>query len=338
MVWYYQVVHHDLWDYDIAAQPMLIDIPMNGKIIPAVAVGTKMGLIFTLHRETGKPIFPIVEKPVPASAIPGEEASKTQPIPIRPEPLGLHSASVADAWGIDQAGKEDAEKRISKYTNKGIYTPPSFEGTLVTPSNVGGINWGGMCYDAKQHLLITPVNRLAAVIRLIPRENLAQIEKEQAAELNRAETGRQAGTPYVMKRDYLLTIKNGQVVMQTKPPWGTLVAIDMKTGSKKWEVPLGYMLDPKTHPDAAKWGSLNMGGAIVTAGNLAFIAASRDDHLRAFNTATGKLLWEYLLPASAQATPMTYEVNGKQYIVIAAGGHGKFSTKQGDFVVAFALP
>ena len=171
MVWYYQLVHHDIWDYDVAAQPVLIDIPMDGKVVPAVAVGTKMGLIFTLHRETGKPIFPIEEKPVPASTVPGEEAWKTQPIPTRPEPLGLHSVTTADAWGLTPQQKEEAAKRIAKHINKGIYTPPSFEGTLVTPSNVGGINWGGMSYDAKQNLLITPVNHIAAIIRLVPRDN-----------------------------------------------------------------------------------------------------------------------------------------------------------------------
>jgi quinoprotein glucose dehydrogenase len=126
--------------------------------------------------------------------------------------------------------------------------------------------------------------------------------------------------------------------MQSSPPWGTLVAIDTRDGSRKWEVPLGYMLDPEKYPGAEKWGSLNLGGAIVTGGNLIFVAASRDDHIRAFDSRTGKMLWEYLLPAGGQATPMTYQINGKQYVVIAAGGHGKFKTKQGDFVVAFSLP
>ena len=140
-----------------------------------------------------------------------------------------------------------------------------------------------------------------------------------------------------MKRDYLFKVDSGRFIFQTKPPWGTLLAIDLKDGAKKWEVPLGYALDPKKYPGAEKWGSLNLGGAIATAGNLTFVAATTDDHLRAFNTTTGELLWEFLLPAGGQATPMTYQVNGKQYVVIAAGGHGKIGTKQGDYVMAFSL-
>lgn len=153
----------------------------------------------------------------------------------------------------------------------------------------------------------------------------------------RSETGLQLGTPYVMKRDYLFSFENGEVLMQTEPPWGTLNAIDLNTGLDKWQVPLGYMLDTIKYPDSKKWGSLNFGGAIVTAGNLVFVAASRDDHFRAFHSLTGNILWEGKLPASGQATPMTYAINGKQYVVIAAGGHGKFSTTQGDFLMAFAI-
>lgn len=157
---------------------------------------------------------------------------------------------------------------------------------------------------------------------------------------NRAgrQNGKQTGTPYVMKRDYLFKAANGGLVMQTKPPWGTLLAIDLHTGQKKWEVPLGYMLNPKLVPGAENWGSLNFGGAIVTAGNLVFVAASMDNHLRAFDSRNGALLWEYLLPAGGQATPMSYRIDGKQYIVIAARGHGKLRTTQGDYVMAFSLP
>ncbi|HRO48229.1 pyrroloquinoline quinone-dependent dehydrogenase [Agriterribacter sp.] len=337
MIWYYQVVHHDLWDYDIAAQPVLIEITREGRKIPAVAVGTKMGHIFVLHRETGESLFPVEERSVPASDIAGEEAHPTQPFPVLPAPVGLQSITIADAWGITEEDKAEAEKRIAQYVNKGPFTPPSYEGTLVAPGNVGGIHWGGMCYDPKQELLITNINRIPAVIRMLPREKVTQLEKEHS-EIMRAETGRQAGTPYVMKRDYLFKAGNKGLMMQIQPPWGTLLAIDLHNGAKQWEVPLGYMLDPRQYPDAKNWGSINFGGAIVTAGNTLFVAATLDNHLRAFNTKTGELLWEYALPASAQATPMTYEVNGKQYIVIAAGGHGKLGSKQGDFVVAFSVP
>lgn len=336
MIWYYQVVHHDLWDYDIAAQPVLFDIERDHKKIPAVAIGTKMGHIFILNRETGEPLFPVEERPVPSSDIPGEEAWKTQPFPVLPAPVGLQRITEADAWGITPEDKAEAAKRIAQYRNEGNFTPPGYKGTIMTPGNVGGIHWGGMCYDEKNQLLITNINRLAALVRMIPREQIGELEKQDSL-LMRSETGRQRGTPYVMKRTYFFKQTAHGIAMQTQPPWGTILAIDVRTGEKKWEKPLGYMMDLQKYPGAAHWGSLNFGGAITTAGNLTFVAATFDDHLRAFKTQTGELLWEAALPASAQATPMTYEWQGKQYVVIAAGGHGKLGTKQGDTVVAFAL-
>jgi len=336
LIWYYQVVHHDIWDYDIAAQPMLIEINKNGKKVPAVAVGTKMGHIFILDRLTGKPLFPIEEKPMPASLIPGEQAWKTQPVPVLPAPVGIQTITKDEAWGLTEPERVEAANKISKYRNEGPFTPASFEGTLVTPGNVGGIHWGGMCFDQKQGILITNINRIPAIIRLIKRDSFDQVQKDNK-ELVRAETGMQLGTPYILKRDYLFKITMAGMTPEFKPPWGTLLAINTNDGSKKWEVPLGFMLDPKKYAGADKWGSINFGGAIVTAGNLIFVAATMDNNFRAFNTKTGEMVWEYQLPASAQATPMTYSINGKQYLVIAAGGHGKLHTKLGDYVVAFAV-
>jgi quinoprotein glucose dehydrogenase len=337
IVWHFQVVHHDIWDYDIAAQPMLIDIQRDGKNIPAVAVGTKMGHIFILDRTTGKPVFPVEEREVPVSDIEGEQSSVKQPFPVLPKPLGLQQVSVADAWGPTPEAKKEAEERIGRYINKGIFTPPSIQGTIVTPGNVGGIHWGGMCFDPEKQLLFTNINWLGAVIRLIPREKLDADNNIKDKRSMRAETGMQTGSPYVLKRDYLFDVEGESWYGQTKPPWGTLNAIDLSSGEDKWQVPLGYMMDTTKHPDAKKWGSLNFGGAITTAGNLVFVAATRDGYFRAFHSDSGKLLWESLLPAGGQATPMTYSYKGKQYVVIAAGGHGKFLTKMGDYVVAYAI-
>ena len=186
-------------------------------------------------------------------------------------------------------------------------------------------------------MLITNVNRVAAVIRLVAREKLAASVKNDE-ELLRSETGMQAGTPYVLKRSYLFTQNEKGITMQTPPPWGTLVALNLQKETLAWEVPLGFMMDPTKHPEAKQWGSINFGGGIATAGGLVFVAASVDGHLRAFSTKDGSLLWEAALPVSAQSTPMTYQLNGQQYVVIAAGGHGKMGLPLGDYVVAYRLP
>ncbi|RCR66247.1 pyrroloquinoline quinone-dependent dehydrogenase [Larkinella punicea] len=334
VVWSYQTVHHDIWDYDNAAQPLLFSYDQNGKPVPAVAVGTKMGHVFILHRETGVPLLPVEERRVPASDIAGEEAHPTQPFPATLPLLGLQKP---EAWGLTPDAKAAAQRRIAALRYEGPFTPPSLKGTLVAPGNVGGINWSGMCYDPESGLLITNVNRLAASITLIPRAQLAQSVKNDQ-ELMRAETGMQSGTPYVMKRSYLFAKTETGLTMQTAPPWGTLAAINLKKGTLEWEVPLGFMLDPRQFPEAKQWGSINFGGAIATAGGLVFVAASMDGHFRAFKTSDGSLQWEVPLPAGGQATPMTYQINGKQYVVIAAGGHGKLGTKLGDYVVAYQLP
>jgi quinoprotein glucose dehydrogenase len=335
VVWYFQTVHHDIWDYDIAAQPVLLDIEKGGAKIPAVLVGTKMGHLFVLNRETGEHLFPIEERPVPASDIPGEQASKTQPFPAKLPALGLQRVGEDVAWGPTPELKQKAKERIKQYVAKGVFTPPSFKGSLITPGNVGGMNWSGASFDPEKNILVTNVNRLAALITLFPKTNHTRQSVNTA--FPRAEVAPQEGTPYIMSREYLFVVENNELMMQTEPPWGTLAAVDMRSGELKWEVPLGIMLDVKKYPNAAKWGSINFGVAITTAGGLVFISAGYDNIFRAFDTNTGEIVWQAMLPAGGQATPMTYELNGKQYVVIAAGGHGKMKSKLGDYVVAYAL-
>lgn len=335
VVWHFQAVHHDIWDYDLPAQPVLADIDRNGVKVPAVIVVTKMGHIFVLNRKTGEHIFPIEERAVPKSDVPGEIAALTQPFPKQLPALGLQKVTEADAWGPTPELLQKAKDRINRHRNEGIFTPPSLQGSIITPGNVGGMNWSGASFDPVNNLLVANVNQLAALITLFPKTENTTRSVNTA--LPRAEVAPQDGTPYVMSREYLFTIENGEFLMQTKPPWGTLAAVDLGSGQLKWEVPLGIMADPAKYPGAEKWGSVNLGGAITTAGGLVFIASAMDNILRAFDISNGEILWQTVLPAGGQATPMSYEWNGKQYVVIAAGGHGKLGTKLGDHVVAFSL-
>ena len=335
VAWHFQAVHHDIWDYDLPAQPVLADIDHKGVKVPAVILVTKMGHIFVLNRKTGEHIFPIEERAVPKSDVPGEIAALTQPFPTQLPALGLQKVTEADAWGPTPELLQQAKDRIRRHRNEGIFTPPSLQGSIITPGNVGGMNWSGASYDPVNNLLVANVNQLAALITLFPKTD--NTTKSVNTALPRAEVAPQDGTPYVMSREYLFTIENGKFLMQTKPPWGTLAAVDLGSGQLKWEVPLGIMADPAKHPGAEKWGSVNLGGAITTAGGLVFIASAMDNILRAFDISNGEILWQSELPAGGQATPMTYEWNGKQYVVIAAGGHGKLGTKLGDYLMAFSL-
>ncbi|MEX2114143.1 MAG: pyrroloquinoline quinone-dependent dehydrogenase [Pirellulales bacterium] len=327
--WHFQVVHHDVWDYDVASQPVLFDFRRDGTTTPAVAVGTKMGHIFLLDRANGKPLTAVEERPVPSSDVPGEETSPTQPFPALPA-LGLHKA---EPWGSTAAEQQQAEAMFAQLRYEGIFTPPSLGGSLLAPGNVGGINWSGMTVDTERQILVTNVNRVATSVRLIPQADYGG--RSGGSRLGE-EFARQAGTPFGMARRTLRHAASG--LPATKPPWGTLAAIDLAAGKLLWEVPLGYTVDPKLEPRAREWGSPNLGGAITTASGLVFVAASRDGHFRAFDIETGKGLWEAELPAGGQATPMTYEADGKQYVVICAGGHARLGTKLGDYVVAYALP
>lgn len=324
MVWAFQAVHHDIWDYDIASQPTLFTY--KGKA--AVAVSTKMGFVFVLDRETGKPLREVKERPVPRSRTQGEQASVTQPFPDLPA-LVPHRLTADEAWGPTPEDRNWCREKISTLRSEGIFTPPDAEGSLAVPGNVGGVNWGSAAIDAERGLLLANTNRLPFLLRLIPREKLAgEIQTGQNNRV-RGEFGAQRKAPYAIYREPLLSPSGAPCA---PPPWGALVALDLNAGKILWESPLGSFkagLPP---------GSPNLGGPIVTAGGLVFTAAAMDTFLRAFDIGTGKEIWKAELPASAQATPMTYRAGGRQFVAICAGGHGKLGTKQGDAVVAFALP
>jgi quinoprotein glucose dehydrogenase len=329
LVWAHQLVHHDLWDYDLPAEPVLVELKHDGAEVPAVIQPTKMGLLFTFNRITGQPLFPIVEKPVPTDGVPGEPPSPTQPFPVAPPPLvRTGPVTPADAWGLTFWDEGRCRKEIKQYHSQGIYTPPSFRGSIEQPGYGGGIEWGGLAFDPMRQIAVVNTNNIPMVVVLIPRDKL--LTESRSGKYKGWDFSRMQGTPYGMRRKTLLSPLHIPCV---KPPWGQLTAVDMENGTIKWQVPFGNAL-------LNHWnlGVPNMGGPIVTASGLIFIAATVDDDIRAFDIHTGKVLWQYHLPAGGQATPMTYAVHGKQYVVIAAGGHGGLGTKRGDYVMAFSLP
>ena len=323
-VWGFQVVHHDLWDYDVAAQPTLINWKDG---TPGVVINTKMGHVFVLNRLTGAPLLPVEERRVPQSDIAGEESSPTQPfstISLVPERF-----EASDAWGPKPDDLKWCQEKITASRNEGIFTPPSLRGTVQAPGNVGGVNWGSAAFDPLHHVMIVNTNRLIAWVKLIPRaEYAAEVHKDQDNRIY-GEFGDQEPSPFGLYRTFLFSPSGTPC---NRPPWGTTEAFDLFTGKVIWDVPLGTLV-PGQHT-----GSINLGGPIVTGGGLVFTSATIDPHLHAFDSESGKELWSYQLPASANATPMTYKWKGKQYLLICAGGHGKLGSKRGDYVIAFSLP
>ena len=319
--WSFQTVHHDLWDYDVASQPALVTV--KGRA--AVAVGSKTGNLFLLDRETGSPLFGVEERAAPRSDVPGEESSPTQPYPKLPAHLG---PTRFEAWGPNEEERKWCADSVSKLRDEGMFTPPSLRGSLVFPGNVGGMAWGGVAFDPSGGTLFVPYNRLAAVVRLVPQAELAAADKARPD----WETSPQKGTPYGMQRTFLLSPKGSPC---TAPPWGMMAAIDANTGALKWEVPVGSIPFAGDHPEL---GSIALGGPIATAGKLVFLGATLDPYLKAYDSETGKELWRGALPTSARATPMTFlGPDGKQYVVIAAGGHDVPGNVQGDELVVFGL-
>jgi quinoprotein glucose dehydrogenase len=334
--WHQQLIHHDLWDYDLAAQPTLVEMERRGQPLSAVIQATKNGMLFVFDRDTGKPLVPMNEQVVPRTNMPGEVASRTQPFSSLPALVEHRPLNGEDAWGLTAWDRAKCRQLIRDHRNEGVFTPPDSRGTIMWPSNVGGVNWGGIAYDPRNQRVLAAVNHLAMVVTLL---SPVDMEKQRASgEHPRSEFAYQRGAPYAMRREALLSPWG---LPCTSPPWGSLVSIDLRTSRIAWQVPLGSTenLTPWFAP-VRDFGTPNMGGPIVTAGNIVFVGGTMDRHLRAFDLETGRELWKHPLPAGGQATPMTYRAgkSERQYVVIAAGGHGPLGVPRGDSVVAFALP
>ena len=334
-VWGFQLVHHDLWDFDSASPPLLTTLRFDGQDIPVVIQGNKAGLLYVLNRDSGKPVFPVEERAVPRSDVPGEHSSPTQPVPVKPPPMARQGLSADEAWGPTPEDREACHVMIKQLRNEGIFTPPGLQGTLMVPGHLGGMTWSGYAFDPQHNLLVTNTNNFVAWAKLIPRSRYDL----PGSHSQDGEYGDQAGTPYGIYRRFLQSPSD---LPCGAPPWGTLSAVDMIKGEIRWQIPLGSMQDfGGAHAQQIPPGSISLGGPIITAAGVVFVAGTTDSFIRGFDVETGKELWKSQLPASGNATPMTYAVqrSGKQYVVVAAGGHPKITEESlGDALVAFTLP
>lgn len=310
LVWYYQMVHHDIWDMDVGSQPSLVTLHRDGKEIPAVVVVAKEGLVFVFNRLTGKPLYPIEERPVPQSKVPGEATSPTQPFPAVIPPLATIQVTRDDITNVTPESRKYCMENFGSALPGGIFNPWGLETTVIIPGTMGGTDWGGVSFDPSSGYLYANITNLGAV---------GQMKKQPA------------GSPEAYEKDskwgsYARFEDDNKYPCQ-KPPWGTMNAVDLNTGKIAWSVTLG-VVDALAAKGVPKTGIYNLGGSIVTAGGLVFIAATADRRFRAFDAQTGKQLWVSKLEANGYATPLTYlgKKTGRQFVVIAVGPSSRFST------------
>lgn len=341
--WSFQTTHHDLWDYDVPSQPTLVDFPIGGQRVPALIQPTKRGQLFVLDRRTGKPLMPVEERQVPQTTVPGEKTSPTQPFSVGMPNFAGPNLTEKMMWGLTPIDQAWCRVEFKKSIYQGLMTPVSIEKpTLIYPGYNGGNDWGSIAVDSARDILIGPSLHVAIRTYLMPRKDADKLGVRPMSGVVHGDPGglgAQAGTPYAVSIKVFLSPLG---VPCQQPPWGLLNAIDLKTRKLIWSHPLGSAADsgPLGYRSHLPFtiGTPNAGGALVTKSGLTFIGASQDSVFHAFDTATGTLLWNDKLPAGGNANPMTYAVNGKQYVVIVAGGHALAGSKTGDSIVAYSLP
>jgi quinoprotein glucose dehydrogenase len=332
VVWAFQTVHHDVWDYDVPAQPALLTIAKDGASLDVVVIAAKTGLLFVLDRDTGEPVLPVEERATPQEgAAAGETLSPTQPFPTATPPLVPNTVDAKDAFGLTWFDKRTCAKAIRSLRADGLYTPPTEQGTLILPFTGGGGNWGGGAYDPSRNLFVVNMSNVAHLVQLIPADQVAETEEV----MHDSEVSPQTGAPFGMRRDLLLSPLD---LPCTPPPWGILAGVDLADGKIVWRHTLGTIEDLTGGRARTELGTPTLGGPMITAGGLVFIGATLDYYLRAFDVSTGVELWKSRLPAAATATPMTYEWNGRQYVVVFAGGYSNIDAPPGDELIAFTLP
>jgi quinoprotein glucose dehydrogenase len=329
--WVFQTVHHDLWDRDVPAQPSLIDLTIDGKPVPALVMPTKTGDLYVLDRRSGQPILPVGERPAPPSTVPGEFAAPTQPhssLSFMPPAL-----TGKDMWGATPLDQLICRIQLRRLDYNGPYTPPSTRRTLVYPGNAGVFNWGGVAVDPVRQIMVGTPAFLAFTSQLIPRpDDTTNVVSADAKE----HWNENLGSAYAVKIGAFLSPLG---LPCQAPPWGAIAGVDLRTGQKAWMHRHGTVRDqmPAFLPIPFPMGVASLGGPLITAGGVVFYSGTMDNYLRAYDVTTGRKLWESRLPAGGQATPMTYRIDGRQMVVVAAGGHGSLGTTVGDSVLAYEL-